>query len=63
MTQNPTEKKTCKVCQHTFNSDSELQEHQRKAHSQQKQGERPPMSERSQKDQPGHEPERRDKIA
>jgi hypothetical protein len=63
MTQNPTDKKTCNVCQQSFNSELELQEHQKKAHSQQKQGGNPPMSDRSQKDQPGQQQERRDKIA
>lgn len=63
MTQNPTDKTTCKVCHQTFNSEAELQEHQKKSHSQQKQSGNVPASDRGRKDQPGHEQERRDKIA
>jgi hypothetical protein len=48
MTQNPQSQsgqKTCDVCGQSFNSDRELQEHQRNAHQQQKQGQNRPGSE------------------
>jgi hypothetical protein len=60
MTQNPNDQKTCGVCHQTFNSAQELQEHQKTAHSQQKQGGgNQPMSDRN---QPGQD-QKREKIA
>jgi hypothetical protein len=55
MSQDQNQKKTCSVCHQSFNSDQELQDHQRTAHSQQKQGGNQqgnqPMSERNPGDQ------------
>jgi len=48
MTQNPTDQKMCTICHQRFDSDRELQDHQRTAHAQQKQGGSQPMSERNQ---------------
>jgi hypothetical protein len=51
MTQNPQSQsgqsgqKTCEVCRQPFNSERELQEHQKNAHQQQKQGQNRPGSE------------------
>jgi hypothetical protein len=75
MTQNPSEqkqnvgdqRKTCDLCHQSFNSDRELQEHQRNAHSQRKQSDRQPGSERNSEDRgqnyPGQDQQKRDKIA
>lgn len=57
MTQNPNEKNVCGVCHQSFNSDQELQDHRRNAHSEQKQGGNQPMSDRN----PGEQ--KREKIA
>ncbi len=40
MTLNPIDQHSCPICQQRFNSDPELQEHRKLAHSQQ-QGEKP----------------------
>ena len=62
MTQNPTDQKTCDVCHQRFNSDRELQEHQKNAHSQHKQGQ--PGSERNyNKDNAELDQQKREKIA
>lgn len=37
MTQNRMDQRTCEVCNQSFNSDRELQEHQKNSHSQDKQ--------------------------
>jgi hypothetical protein len=76
MTQNPNDQKqntgnqklTCDVCHQSFNSERELQEHQKNAHSQRKQNESQPGSERSPVDNPaedysGQGEPKRDKIA
>jgi hypothetical protein len=75
MTQNPSDQKqntndqkqTCEVCHQSFNSDRELQEHQKNAHSQRKQSESQPGSERNSKnpgqEYPGQDQHKRDKIA
>ncbi|HTS34754.1 MAG TPA: hypothetical protein VMH04_03720 [Candidatus Solibacter sp.] len=57
MSQDQNQKKTCGVCHQSFNSDQELQDHQRNAHSQQKQSGNQPMSERN----PGEQ--KKEKIA
>jgi hypothetical protein len=67
-TQNPNDqKKTCDICNQTFNSDRDLQEHKQTAHSQRKQSEGQTGSERTSKDTgkdyPDRDEQRRDKIA
>ncbi len=58
MTQSQNDTKTCNVCHQSFNSDRELQEHQ-KTHSQQKPGGSQPGSERR---EPGQD-QKQEKIA
>lgn len=48
MTQNPNQQNTCEVCHQSFNSERELQDHQKNAHSQRKQGEGQTGTERNQ---------------
>jgi hypothetical protein len=61
MAQNPNDPKTCNVCHQTFNSERELQEHQKNSHSQNKPGGSQPASDPDYKE-PGQDP-RREKIA
>lgn len=75
MMQNPSEqnqnrsdqKKTCDVCHQSFHSDRELQDHQKNAHSQRKQSESQPGSERNSEDRgqnyPGQDQQKKEKIA
>jgi hypothetical protein len=49
----------CSICNQSFNSDRDLQEHQRTAHSQNEQREKEPASEQNYGDQN----QRREKIA
>jgi adenosine deaminase len=68
MTPNPNDQKlTCDVCHQSFNSERELQEHKQNAHSQRKQNETQPGSERNSKDSgkefPGQDEPKREKIA
>jgi hypothetical protein len=57
MTPNRTDQVTCDVCNQPFNSERELQEHNRTAHSQEKQGKHSP-SDRPQGRQEPSEPGR-----
>jgi hypothetical protein len=52
MTEKRTDLNTCGVCSQSFNSERELQEHQRNAHNRQTPDEKQPGSERSQIDFP-----------
>jgi hypothetical protein len=61
MTPNQNDEKTCNVCHQSFNSDRELQDHQKNAHSQQKPGGSQPASDRDYKE-PGQD-QKREKIA
>jgi hypothetical protein len=63
MTQNRTDLNTCAYCSHSFNSERELQEHQRNAHNQQAPNEKQPGSERSQIDFPDQGDRREREIA
>jgi hypothetical protein len=51
MTENRTDQRTCAVCNQSFNSDRELQEHQRNSHSE------------DQQSGSGRDQQRREKIA
>jgi hypothetical protein len=62
MTQNLSGQSTCDLCHQPFNSEQELQEHQKNAHSQPKQGNNQPGSERTYQDYPEQD-QRREKIA
>jgi hypothetical protein len=55
-------KKTCDVCNKTFQSDREMQEHQQTAHSQSK-PEKRPGSEQSQERPERREPKREEHVA
>lgn len=59
MDHNRTNEKSCSVCNQRFNSDRELQEHQRTAHSQDKNR---PASDRM-GDRPSQGEEKRERIA
>jgi hypothetical protein len=69
MTQNPNEqqqnvgqqKKTCEVCNQTFNSDRELQDHMQNAHSQRKQSGGQTGGQTG--DRPGQDQQKQEKIA
>jgi len=41
----------CNVCNQTFNSERDLQEHQKKSHSTDKQGQKEPVGERDRGDE------------
>jgi hypothetical protein len=51
--------KTCQICNQSFNSDRELQEHQRNSHPQGSQSDKQPSSDRNQ----GEQGQRQEKIA
>ncbi len=59
MTQNPNDQKTCNICQQKFNSERELQEHQKNTH--QKPSGSHPASDRDYKE-PGQD-QKQEKIA
>jgi hypothetical protein len=61
MTETRTDLNTCSVCSQSFNSERELQEHQRSAHNRQTSGEEQPGSERSQIDGPDQGDQRGDR--
>ena len=61
MTQNPSDQKTCNICQQRFNSDAELREHQNSAHAQQKRVGNESGS--NYKEQTGNDQQRKEKIA
>jgi hypothetical protein len=61
MTPNQNDAKICSVCHQSFNSDRELQEHQKNAHSQHKPGGSQPASDRDYKE-PGQD-QKQEKIA
>jgi hypothetical protein len=52
MTRNQTELNTCNICNQSFTSERELQEHQSKAHSRQVQGGKQSVPARRHNDQP-----------
>jgi hypothetical protein len=60
-TQNSGDQKMCNICHQRFNSDAELQEHQKSAHAQQKRVGNEQSSEHNYKDQSGQQ--KKEKIA
>jgi hypothetical protein len=59
-------KKNCEVCNKTFQSDRELQEHRQTQHSRDQDKDKPekrPMSDQSQEGKERHQPKREEHVA